>query len=375
VQEQPASRRQWIALALGGALAIGMSIPAPLVLAGIAVFLLARPEVRTAPGSTANAAITVAAWGVAALLAFLVYRPVMSHQSFIGSFMQHYWGGTFLTTEPPGLKERALNAVAAATRATFLDGVVWRQQTNLLLLVAIAGLVRIVRSRGVAVTAMLVIPVGLLGILAALKMYPLGERVILFIAPVTALMLVAGATWPARLVRAPWQPVAAAIAGAVILAIPATRAFGPTRLVAGRAETRELIQELKRTRQTTTPAPVVWLSAGSVMAWRYYAGPMEAPRIERVPGAPLPQPDSIAPGILVGKWPYSDVAKRMPDWGLWEVQRIRAAGGECGYLLLSVIDDGEREKLVSAIERSGSRIASSRKTAGAEMMHVCFPRA
>jgi hypothetical protein len=375
VAERPDARGRWVGLALGGALAIGMSIPAPLVLAGVAVFLIAQHDVRNARGSVANAAMTVAAWGVAALLAFLVYRPVMSHQSFIGSFMQHYWGSTFLTTEPPGLKERALTAVAGATRATFLDGVMWKQQTNMLLLVAIAGLVRIVRTRGLATAAMLTIPVGLLVILATLKMYPLGERVILFAAPVTALLLVAGATWPVRLVRPQFHPIAAAVAGVLILAIPATRAFGDIRPAPGRAETRELIHELDRARHTVTPAPVVWLSAGSVMAWRYYAGPMEPPRIERVPGAPLPQPESIAPGVLVGKWPHSDEAKRMSDWGMWEIQRIRASGGECGYLLLSVFEPDEREKLVSAIERSGSRIAATHVTSGAESIRVCFPAA
>ena len=375
VQERPEERRRWIALALGGALAIGFSIPAPLVLAGVGVYLLAQRAVRTAPNAIANGAITLAAWGVAALLAFLVYRPVMSHQSFIGSFMQHYWGSTFLTTEPPGLKERALTAVAAATRTTFLDGVMWPQQTNLILVIAIAGLARITRTRGVAAAAPLVIPLGLLVTLAALRMYPLGDRVILFAAPITALLLVAGFTWPAQLFRGQWQSRAITLAGALVLAIPVSRAFSSGRLPPFRAETRALIQELNRARHTAKPAPVVWLSAGSVMAWRYYAGPMEPPEIEVRPGAPLPQPDSIAPGILVGKWPQSAEAKAKPDWGLWELQRIRAAGAECGYMLLSVLEPEEREKLVDAIHRSGTRIATTHKAQGAEMFRVCFPAA
>ncbi|HUQ82508.1 MAG TPA: glycosyltransferase family 39 protein [Gemmatimonadaceae bacterium] len=372
LREQPHVRRRWVELALGGAVALAMAIPAPLVLAGVTLFLVAQPDVRRAPNVIANAAIVAVAWVVSAALVLIVYLPVMRHDSFIGSFMQHYWGSTFLTTEPPGLKERALNAVAGATRTTFLDGVMWPQQTNMIIVVALAGLVRIARSRGWAWAAMLVVPLGLLTVAAALRMYPLGERVILFAAPITALLLVAGITWPIQLVRDRWRPVAAVIAGALVLAIPASRAFGRAQPLPGRAETREMVHELIRARQQT-PRPVIWLSAGSVMAWRYYAGAMEAPVIERTPGAPLPQIDSIAPGILVGKWPFSDEAKRKPDWGMWELDRIRSAGRDCGYMLLSVYEPDERAKLVGAIERSGSRIASSHTAQGAELLRVCFP--
>jgi len=373
VQERPGDRRRWIALALGGALAIGLSIPAPFVLAGIAVYLVARPDMRAAAGFRGHAAIAAIAWACAAGLAFLVYRPVMSHESFIGSFMQHYWGNTFLTTEDPGLKERALNAVAGATRTTFFDGVIWPQQVNMFLLIGAAGLVRIAKTRGGSTAALFVIPIGLLVVAATLRMYPLGDRLILFIAPMTALVLVAGVTWPARLLRTEWRPIATAAAGALFLAAPASRAFSGLRQPPGRSETREMIHDLVRVRASARP-PVVWLSAGSVMAWRYYAGPMHASKIERKPGVPLPQPDSIEAGVLIGKWPQSAEGKSKGDWGMWELDRIRSRG-ECGWMLLSVLEPGERDMLMAAIRRSNTRIAALRAAPGAELLHVCFTAA
>ena len=373
VQERPDDRGRWIALALGGALAIGFSIPAPFVLAGVAAYLVARPEVRGAAGFRGHAAVAVIAWACAAGLALLVYLPVMSRESFIGSFMQHYWGVTFLTTEAPGLKERALNAVAGATRTTFFDGVIWPHQVNMLILVAMAGLVRLAKTRGLATAALFAVPVSLLVIAAMLRMYPLGDRLILFIAPITALVLVAGITWPARLLRGEWRPLATAAAGALLLAVPASRAFAGMRQPPGRSETREMIHDLVRAR-ATTPQPVVWLSAGSVMAWRYYAGPMHPSKIERKPGVPLPQPDSIEAGVLIGKWPQSAEGKSKGDWGMWELDRIRSRG-ECGWMLLSVLEPGERDMLMGAIQRTNTRIAASRAAPGAELLHVCFPAA
>jgi hypothetical protein len=374
VGEMPASRRRWIELALGGAVAVGISIPAPLVLAGVAAYIVLKPEVRRAPGFLANGAIVAGVWVVAAGLALMVYRPVMSHQSYIGGFMQHFWESTFLTTEPPGLKERAGTALAGATRHTFLNGVVWPQQTNMILVIALVGLLRIVRSRGVAAAALLTVPIGLLIIASALRMYPLGERVILFASPVTALLVVAGFTWPAQLFRGAARTAAAVLAGVLLLIIPARGAFGGMPPLPGRSETRDMIHEMSRAR-SQSPRPVIWLSAGSVMAWRYYVGPMTQPNAERKPGVLPPQPDSIDAGVLVGKWSQSTEAKQKPDWGMFEIDRMRASGSPCGYMLLSgQLERNERAQLVSAIQRSGSRIVATRNAEGAEMLRVCFPQ-
>ena len=372
VEEMPDSRRRWIELALGGAFAIGMSIPAPFVLAGVTTFLLLKREVRRAPGVLANVAIVVGTWAVAAALVLVVYLPLIRHDSYIGGFMQHYWELTFLTTEPPGLKERALNAVVAATRVTFLDGVIWPQQTNMILVMALAGLVRITRSRGVAAAAMLSVPIGLLVVAAAMKMYPLGERVILFASPITALVIVAGFMWPAQLFRGTLRTAAAVLAGVLLLVIPASRIVGGMQPLPGRSETREFIREASRAR-SEKPRPVIWLSAGSVMAWRYYAGPMAPPLAERKPGVLPPQPDSIDSGVLVGKWSQSTVAKEKPDWGMYEIDRMRASGSPCGYMLLSgQLERDERSRLVSALGRSGSRIVATHTAQGAELLRVCF---
>jgi hypothetical protein len=229
-----------------------------------------------------------------------------------------------------------------------------------------------VMTHVLAKAALLAIPVVLLIAAAALQIYPLGDRLILFAAPITALLLAAGVTWPARLVHARWQPVLIAGAGALLLAVPVWRAGLMLREPPGRNETREMIHELVRVR-TERPRPGVWLSAGSVMAWRYYTGDLEQPPLNVKPGTPLPQPDSLDSGVLIGKWPQSAEGKSKGDWGTWELRRLRSAGTECGWMLLSVLESGERELLFDAIRRSNARIASSRAAPGAELLNVCVP--
>ena len=371
VQERPDAGARWTALALGGMAAILISIPAPLVLAGVALFLLARPEVRRASGFARSGGLTAGAWAVAAALALIVYLPLMRHDSFIGSFMQHYWGTSFLTTEPPGLKSRALNAASGAIRTTFFDQVMWPQQLNMLMLIGIAGAVRIVMARGAAYAALFGTPVVLLVIAGALQIYPLGDRLILFAAPITALMLAAGVTWPVQAVRGRWHMPAAIVVGGLMLAVPAWGSLKILRQPPGRNETREMIQTIEASRAAPGPAPRVWLSAGSVMAWQYYTGRTHKPAVEPTPGAPLPQPDSLEAGVLVGKWPQSAEGKSKGDWGMWEIQRLRTADGECAWMLLSVLEGGERKMLMDAIQRSNSRVAETRTATGAELLNVC----
>jgi hypothetical protein len=295
----------------------------------------------------------------------------MRHDSFIGSFMQHYWGTSFLTTEPPGLKSRALEAASGAIRTTFFDGVMWPRQLNLLMLIAIAGAVRIVMARGAAYAALFGTPILLLIIAGALQMYPLGDRLILFAAPITALMLAAGVTWPAQAVRGRWYVPAALVVGGLMVAVPAWRSLKILRQPPGRNETREMIQTIEASRAAAAPAPRVWLSAGSVMAWQYYTGRTHKSAVEPTPGAPLPQPDSLEAGVLVGKWPQSAEGKSKGDWGMWEIQRLRTTDGACAWMLLSVLEDGERDMLMDAIRRSNSRLAESRTATGAELLNVC----
>ena len=371
VQERPDIVARWTALALGGMAAILISIPAPLVLAGVALFLRARPEVRRAPAFARHVGVTAGAWAVAAVLALIVYLPLMRHDSFIGSFMQHYWGTSFLTNEPPGLKSRALDAASGAIRTTFFDRVMWPQQLNMLMLIGIAGAVRIVRARGFAYAALFGTPLLLLVIAGALHIYPLGDRLILFAAPITALMLAAGVTWPAQLVRGRLHMPAAILVGALMLAVPAWASLKILRQPPGRNETREMIQAIEASRAAPGPAPRVWLSAGSVMAWQYYTGRRHQSAVEPKPGAPLPQPDSLEAGVLVGKWPQSAEGKSKGDWGMWEIQRLRTADGECAWMLLSVLEDGEREMLMDAIRRSNSRLAETRTATGGELLNVC----
>ena len=100
---------------------------------------------------------------------------------------------------------------------------------------------------------------------------------------------------------------------------------------------------------------------------------MLPPNAERKPGVLPPQPDSIDAGVLVGKWSQSTEARQKPDWGMFEIDRMRASGSPCGFMLLSgQLERDERSQLLSALDRSGSRIVATHATQGAELLRVCF---
>lgn len=376
VGERPADRRRWLVLALGGAAATAFSITAPFVLAGVAAYLVLSPQVRVAPRAVVHGAGTAALWGVAAVAFFLVHHAVMDETSPTGAWMHAYWKDAFLNRDPPGLRMRAWIAAFGAIKATFIDEVSRPHEMALLVLAATLGLVRVVRRNGVAAGALVAVPYACLAAAAAVRVYPLGPRLILFAAPITALLLAGGATWPGRLLalRMPRRAgsIAAGVATAaialVLIAIPARTALSTLAAPPGRNELREMIRDVAGARRDDPAAHPVWVSAGAELSWQFYAGDSLRARDSGAPLVPLAGTRTeVAPGVLVGDWWHGG------DRGGVEVQRLRAATTDsCGWLVFALSNDEERAALLRAVAQSGGRVVASRTATGAAVHRVCF---
>jgi hypothetical protein len=371
VLDRPDDRRAWRWLALGGAAAPLFSTTAPFAMAGVAACLLLEPRVRATPEVMRRAAVTSAAWVAAGLVALFVHQDLVGRDSPTGAYMQGFWQHAFLTTDPPGLRMRAWAAAFGALKVTFIDGVSRQRELSILVLAAALGLGRLAHRNRLAIGALVAVPFACLGLAAALRLYPFDSRLILFAAPLTALMLGAGVTWPgsviaARMSRPAGVAVTAALA-CVLLVIPARRAVRAASVPPGRHEVRPLIRAIDRARDADPNAGPVWMTAGVELPWRFYAGDslsgVEA--TARVPVAGTTTP--LAPGVLVGDWWHGG------DRGLIEAERLRAAAnGSCGWFIFAMDNDEERSAVLSAVERLRGRLAETTERAGAASYRVCF---
>src|SRR5687768_1088800 len=305
VLDRPGDARAWGWLALGGAAGPLLSITAPFVMAGVVACFLLTPRLRAVPGIARLAAGTGAVWAVAAVVVLVFHHEVMSRGSPTGAYMQGFWKAAFLTNDPPGLRMRAWTAAFGALKLTFIDGVSRQRELSLLILVAALGAWRMVRRNGLSIGALVAVPFACLGIAAALRIYPFDSRLILFAAPLTALLLAGGITWPGgiianRLSVPAGFAVTAALAGVLIM-VPARRAVTVLLDPPGRNEVRPLIQAVDRARDANPNAGPVWLTAATELPWRFYAGDSLsgiAPDA-RVPVAGAS--GTVAPGVLVGE--------------------------------------------------------------------------
>jgi ribonuclease BN (tRNA processing enzyme) len=374
VVETPADGRRWFSLALGGAVGALLSTTAPFTMAGAVACLTCSPRLRSARGVGRHATVMLVVWGVAAVLVLLFHQDVMARESATGKYMQQYWNSAFLTTDPPGVRMRMWLAVFGAIKTTFIDGVSRRFEMSLLVVVAAFGFWRLVKRNGFAIGALVVVPFLCLVVASALRLYPFDSRLILFAAPLTALLLAGGITWPGSAISSQISQrigvaVSVVLAG-ILLVVPARRAARTLIAPQGRTEVRSLIQAIDRTRDADPNAGVVWLGAAVELPWRVYAGDSargSSPEA-RVVAAGTSAP--VAPGVLVGDWWHGG------DRGRAEAERLRnAANGGCGWLIFAMDNDVERDAVMRGVSDLGGRVTETQQATGAASYRVCFGQA
>jgi hypothetical protein len=374
--------RRWWQLAVIGAVALVASTPAVFVLAGVVAYVgwraLAQRDVRRG----ARVAGLAAAWGgTFVLLVATVFRPLVGSESPVGRFMQWYWATNFLTPEPPGLAVKVSVMVWAVLTNTFLGGSAPGGSTTALLVVALVGGAMLVATKRIATLLLIIVPAAAVTAASALRRYPIAERLVLFAAPLTALLLASAQLLVARLRPARWRETAT-IAATIVVAFLATRGtWYQLESDDGRQESRSLVRAAVRRHAAGMP---VWVSGGGEVAWRFYSGqtdPVQRPPdsdVTSAPGGTLPT------GVLVGAWynslperilPVVDdtaAASRPSAWSEAEATRLREVARPCALVFLSHIQPGEQTALLASVAARGGRPVASTRAPGAELHEVCF---
>jgi hypothetical protein len=371
--DAPRSARAWRRLVVAGALAIWLSTPAALVLAGMAPLLwFARGHERP-PRAWQLAA--GAAWTASFGPAFVwIYKPAADNQ-----YLREFWGGSMLTIWEPGAAARARQAVREFVWQIFgggstepplkvgdylaIDGVVLA-----VLLLAAFGLRRTAREQGWTRALLVVAPV--LGAFAASLVggYPIAGRIMLFAATGVIAAVASGAVGVLEALRPRLRPPAAAFACAALLglSLPLDLTLATHPLVF--EHVRSAVAEYDRQAAFNEP---VYVFTAALPAWTFYTTDWGAPdhaRLRRMArlgsfggpafenarprSRPLMPLDSVGMTLqlrgtteIIGA--YSGAQWRSgignvqfhPDtnWTVHEARRIVAAGRNAGVIWVLVI--------------------------------------
>ena len=382
LEESGWSSRRWWQLGLIGVVALVASTPAVFVLAGVLASLgwraLSARDVRHGPHLAALAAGWVATFAV---LVATVYRPLIAADAPVGRFMQWYWATNFLTTEPPGLAVKGSVLVWAVLTDTFFGGSAPGGATSALLLVGAVGGVMLVATKRIATLFLVLGPAGAVVAASALRRYPIAERLVLFAAPLTALLLASGELVVARLRLGRWRELATAAATLLVAVLAARGVQYQLQSPEGRQESRSLVRAAAARHEEGMP---VWVSGGGEVAWRFYSRQMDPVQRPANNDVLSPAGGTVARDVLVGAWynavperilPTADdtaAASRPSAWSETEAARLRRLARPCGLVFLSHIQPGEQAALLASLAALGGRTVASDRASGAELHEVCF---
>lgn len=392
----------WPRFWLTGTLAVLSSAPAFLVLVGVIPALLLAPIRATVPHWRHRVLCTGIGWAVLFAAVYVaVYRAAAQN-----TYLQTYWNGNFLDPMSPGLGGRLLDTLGATLRDFFLgEGGDWRTLAAMLLLVPVGiGALRLGRSHGRAVAALLVLPILSAFAASAVHRYPIAPRLMLYSAPLWILLLVAGLDeLGERLVgrRAPWFLAAAATA---MVSLPFRNAVSEMLLPSRPQDIRPLVQLFQ---QRGAAGDAVYVFGRAVPAWVFYTTDWGAPdlgRVESLGGlvssggaafrnratrrGPVREEgrDLVFAyrdwveliGVPTGQGPTTaGSGSEMPDsgWADNEAARLRAAGRPRAWVLLSSFRPGVPGLLLAAVQQQGGTLIDRVETTHSLLLHFQFPGA
>jgi hypothetical protein len=373
---------QWWLLAGAGVLAVVSSTPAAFVIAGVIAFLLVRTVMNLDAALARHAIALAAGWAATvALLASTIFRPLLGESAAVGKFMHWYWATNFLTPDPPGLSTKVSAMLWAVLTETFLGAAAIPGATTLLAAAVAIGCVMLIATRRYAELALVIVPVLALMTASAIRLYPIAGRLVLFAAPLSALMIASSLLVLMRRdgqARVAWlTPVPTA----VIAMLGAIGVVAHLRSNDGREESRALVQSAVRQHRLGTP---VWVSGGGEAAWRFYSGQIASDEPATANGPLSESGRAIAPGVLVGAW-YNSAPERIlatpaesaadakvSPWSEVEALRVRSVARPCVLLFLSQTQPGEAASLLMSAAPLGLRVTQSWQAPGAALHEVCF---
>jgi hypothetical protein len=383
VLERPSARVPWVWLAMVGLLAVAGSVPAPILLSGVAAALFLG-----APAARWRLLGCLALWSAAFVPLYLrLYRPVAA-----SDYMQRFWGASFFTPVH-------WSGWLLAGRSVVQSLVARPAPVGLVL--PIVGLVAggywtVARARRRGIAALLAVPVLAVLVASALQRYPLSARLLLGIVPTLILCCAAGVAAVTR-----WRAVVGLGLGTVtLLALAAVDVTHPYRTPA----LRPAVLDVAR----AAAGEPVYISSGALPAWALYTTDWSAPdtgylrRVRDWAGQPdaaafpnaasrrravgLTEGDALverrlgrveilglAPGI---QWrEVTGLSGTAPDsgWAAREATRIREAAAPEVWLILANAYATSTATLVGTLEAQGGIRDRQSLAGGVHVYRFRFP--
>lgn len=379
------TRRPGLWLALGGCVLLLVAHPAPFVLAGLGLALLL--EARRTPALARPVVRAGLAWCLAFAVLYLVwYRPVG-----FSAYMRTFWEPTFLDLGASDARAR-LWWGGKMILTSALPGPTGLLDLRIFAALFLWGTWSIGRRAGWANAVLVAAPLATVSVASFLALYPLAERMVLFLAP--CVLIAFGAAVGDLAQRS--GPLQNALVGVVAggLLILGIREHWETRSGHAGVNTRTMIAQIRG-----ADAVPVYVMAGAIPAWTYYSSDWprydreRLARIARLAGAAGDLFENAAPrghpvrceglrlgeevwgrsvvfGIPVGTGARERLGWTQPDpdpgWAENEARRIRGTAAPRIWVLAAHYETRWLEELFSASLAAGAHIQSSATDDGDE---------
>jgi hypothetical protein len=387
--EQPEDTRRWALLTVAGAIAVWLSVPAVLVLAGIGCASLLHEAIRSR--RFVRLLASGAAWVLSFLTAYLlVYQPASR-----SPYLREYWAPALLVPGTPDLARRAWLVLRALVWGIPFGhpGPIYASPIELLLMSPMTVLVAIVMGLGVARllregkarAALALAPLAVMLAATVVGAYPLALRLSLFTAGLLVILVVAGIEWLATDVRATRRSLVGGAVAGLLLALPVTHAIPDLIRWPAPQHARPLIQRY----EAAGGGEPIYVHPGALPAWAFYTTDWAAPdtarlaflsRIGSSGGAAFenaPRRGAVVEegaartyrgrkeifGVPVGLQLHAFVGrtKALPDsgWTEHEIRRIRSEADSAVWLLFAHLS-GQGPEMEFLEEIRGKAISEAR---------------
>ena len=374
VLARPGGGGRWLLLGFGGAFAVMLSYPAIFILTGIAAALVVDERTRSAPRWKQRFVAVCVSWAVTFALLFIAQHE----RGTSDAYLARYWDGSYLL--------RMLTA-----EGTWLRGAVF-----------CTGVAVLLARQKRAVAAACLVPFLALATAAALHAYPLTTRLMVFLAPISAIAYAVVVGLVLERFRGRLQLAACAL---LLIAMVGRQLYqaGP---YLGQSvnweDSRSLAQWIMRERH----GEPVYVNGFGAPAWMFYTTDWARPDTARLAwlenvqsfgGPAFPNRPSRGRsvseeghevyyageagldiiGIATGMeyrnaYGYSQ-ASPDPGWAANEVARIQSVSTPFAWVFLSHYAPPQELELIAAIEAAGGKVLESGTRRGAAAHRVCVP--
>jgi hypothetical protein len=404
--DQLEDRRQWTRLALIGAVGVLLSAPALLVGAVILVGLAVAAVRSGRRHLLLRLALIGGMWGAIFGAAYVSwYMP-----NATAPYMRAFWAEAFLRPGTPGFLPRLSRSLGDLSCTLTC----WRgfaDLSPLLLLLALIGLVNVARWRGPEGAVLLGGPILAAFGASALGQYPIATRLVLFSAPVLAILVAAGAAVIATAIERSW-PKARARWILVLFLYPAllltaTLTFAPPADWGFRGVEIRPLAELFHDRSLREP---IYIFPRAVPAWVFHTTDWSAPdtvRLRWVAKIAGPDGPGFVNGSSRGRRPFGEGAELVfpyrgaqelygtstgaqgrvgvgytpaepdPGWAENEAWRMWQAAQPYVWIVMSDYAHDpldERAILMRAVGAAGGEVVYTKATPDAVLYRIRFPK-